>query len=63
MNTGSAIVDGQMCSDGILYFYHFSNFKPERPTVISGQQNRLNLKDHAGLADLFTFYINLLNQK
>lgn len=51
-----------MCNDGILYFYHFSNFKPENPTVISGHQNRFNLKDHTGLADLFMFYINLLNQ-
>lgn len=51
-----------MCNDGILYFYHFSNYKPEKPDVMSGHQNRFKLKDLPGLHELFLIYTKLLNQ-
>lgn len=51
-----------MCNDGILYFYHFSNFKPENPDELSGYQNRFNLQDIPGLQELFFMYSKLLYQ-
>lgn len=51
-----------MCNEGILYFYHFSNFKPENPTEISGHQNRFNLHDLPGLEELFCMYTKLLRK-
>lgn len=51
-----------MCNDGVLYFYHFSNFKPENPNQISGHQNRFRLQDLPGLHDLFLMYRDLLYQ-
>ena len=52
--------DVWMCNDGLLYFYHFSNYKPEKPNVLSGHQNRFNLKDIPGLHELFLTYTQLL---
>lgn len=49
-----------MCNDGLLYFYHFSNYKPEKPDVLSGHQNRYSLKDMPGLHELFSTYTQLL---
>jgi hypothetical protein len=51
-----------MCNEGILYFYHFSNYKPEKPDRMSGHQNRFNLEDLTGLHELFTKYTVLLKQ-
>jgi hypothetical protein len=51
-----------MCNEGILYFYHFSNYKPDKPDTMSGHQNRFNLKDLTGLHELFTKYTVLLKQ-
>jgi lipopolysaccharide biosynthesis glycosyltransferase len=52
--------DVWMCNDGLLYFYHFSNYKPEKPNVLSGHQNRFNLKNIPGLNELFLTYTKLL---
>ena len=49
-----------MCNDGPLYFYHFSDYKPEKPEVLSGHQKRYNLKDLPGLDQLFSTYNGLL---
>jgi hypothetical protein len=51
-----------MCNDGLLYFYHFSNYKPEKPEDISGHQNRFRLADLDGLAELFKTYNAMLKQ-
>lgn len=51
-----------LCNEGPLYFYHFSNYKPEKPNVLSGYQTRFSLKNMPQLCDLFMFYTNLLNQ-
>ena len=52
--------DVWMCNDGLLYFYHFSNYKPEKPNVLSGHQNRFNLINTPGLHELFSTYTQLL---
>jgi len=49
-----------MCNDGKLYFYHFSDFKPERPQSISGRQTRHRLADMPDLGKLFSSYGDLL---
>lgn len=51
-----------MCNNGFLYFYHFSNYKSEKPDVISGHQNRFELKDIPELHELFSMYTKLLKQ-
>jgi len=48
------------CNDGLLYFYHFSNYKPEKPNMLSGHQNRFCLKNIPGLHELFLTYTQLL---
>ena len=54
--------DVWMCNDGLLYFYHFSNYKPEKPNVLSGHQTRFDLYNTPGLHELFITYTNLLRQ-
>jgi hypothetical protein len=49
------------CNDGKLYFFHFSNFKPERKDQISGHQTRYSLNKLPDLNDLFVHYGNLLD--
>jgi hypothetical protein len=49
-----------MCNDGLLYFYHFSNYKPDNPYVLSGYQNRFSLKNSPELFELFLNYTKLL---
>ena len=51
-----------MCNDGLLYFYHFSNYKPEKPNILSGHQNRFRLEELEGLHELFMIYTNQLKQ-
>ena len=51
-----------MCNNGILYFYHFSNYKPEKPNILSGHQTRYRLEELEGLNALFIMYTNLLKQ-
>lgn len=48
------------CNDRPLYFFHFSNFKPEKPGTLSGHQNRYHLKDLPQLQGLFNHYCSLL---
>lgn len=52
-----------MCNDGPLYFFHFSNFKPEKPETLSGHQNRYQLKNLPQLQDLFNHYCSLLKSE
>ena len=53
--------DGRwMCNDGRLYFYHFSNYKPERPHSISAYQTRFEFSELPDLRRLFSFYHDLL---
>jgi lipopolysaccharide biosynthesis glycosyltransferase len=49
-----------MCNDGRLYFYHFSNYKPERPHSISAYQTRFDLAKLPDLHRLFSIYHDLL---
>ncbi|MBP2674744.1 MAG: hypothetical protein H6Q84_1584, partial [Deltaproteobacteria bacterium] len=55
------IRDGQwICNGGALRFFHFSNYKPEYPDVISGHQTRYALADLPELRALFDLYRSLL---
>ncbi|MBN1575585.1 MAG: hypothetical protein JW913_03480 [Chitinispirillaceae bacterium] len=54
-------VNGQWrCNGGPLYFYHFSDYKPEMPDRISGHQMRYSLNRLPGLELLFRKYRELL---
>ena len=44
------------CNDGPLFFFHFSNFRPEAPDVLSGFQNRHDLGKDEHLKRLFDSY-------
>ncbi|KXS32076.1 MAG: Glycosyl transferase group 1 [Candidatus Gallionella acididurans] len=48
-----------MCNNDLLYFYHFSNYKPEK-NVLSGHQNRFSLENLPALHELFLVYTELL---
>jgi lipopolysaccharide biosynthesis glycosyltransferase len=48
--------DQWRCNDGKLYFYHFSNYKPERPETISAHLTRYNFADMPDLKKLFLHY-------
>lgn len=50
------------CNGGRLFFYHFSNYKPERPRSLSGHQDRYRMEDFPDLSRLFDSYRNLLKQ-
>ncbi len=50
-----------MCNEGPLFFFHFSDFKPQRPNEISGHQNRLQLSMVPELSALFKYYLHCLN--
>jgi lipopolysaccharide biosynthesis glycosyltransferase len=49
-----------LCNDGLLYFFHFSNFKPETPQQISGHQTRHVLANRPDLQELFWVYHRML---
>lgn len=51
-----------MCNEGVLYFYHFSNYKPDKPDILSGYQSRFFLKNIPQLHDIFRLYTELLNK-
>ena len=51
-----------LSNNGLLYFFHFSNYKPERPEAMSAHQNRFNLKDMPDLYSLFCKYTSLLRE-
>jgi hypothetical protein len=50
------------CNGGPLYFYHFSNYKPEKPDSISGHQWRYSFNDLPDLKKLFSRYRELLTK-
>jgi lipopolysaccharide biosynthesis glycosyltransferase len=49
-----------LCNDGKLFFYHFSDFKPERPDSIASRQSRHHFADMPDLRKLFSSYAGLL---
>lgn len=49
-----------LCNGKPLYFFHFSNFKPEAPDILSAFQDRVRLSDEPVLRDLFSLYIDRL---
>jgi hypothetical protein len=51
-----------VCNGKPLYFFHFSNYKPEAPSVLSAFQNRIRLADHPALERLFALYTQRLLQ-
>lgn len=51
-----------LCNEKPLYFFHFSNYKPEVPSVLSAFQNRIRLAEHPALHGLFTLYTQRLLQ-
>jgi len=54
--------DEWKCNDGRLYFYHFSNFKPEDPDIMSTYQNRFNLADMPDLRQLYHSYARIVRE-
>ncbi|MEW6721319.1 MAG: glycosyl transferase [Thermodesulfobacteriota bacterium] len=48
------------CNGDPLRFFHFSNYRPESPHVISGHQTRYDLADLPELRALFDLYRRLL---
>lgn len=55
-----SIGDRWKCNKKNLYFFHFSDFKPDETEKISGHQTRYNLNDNKGLEDIFRHYSNKL---
>jgi hypothetical protein len=54
-------VDRQwFCNGQPLKFFHFSNYKPERPEQISGHQTRFTLSERRDLKVMFQHYHELL---
>jgi len=49
-----------LCNGKPLYFFHFSNYKPEAPSLLSAFQNRMRLAEHPALEKLFTLYTDRL---
>ncbi len=54
--------DRWLCNGNPLYFFHFSNYKPETPSLLSAFQDRIRLADHPALEKLFTLYTERLLQ-
>ncbi len=52
--------NGWTCNGGPLFFYHFSNYRAEKPDDLSGFQNRYTLSAFPALAKLFATYRALL---
>lgn len=48
------------CNGTPLFFYHFSNFDPERPERLSGYQTRHQLADRPDVQPLFGEYVRLM---
>ena len=49
--------DGQWtCNGAPLYFFHFSNYRPEHPETLSGFQNRIRLSERPFLKMLYSLY-------
>lgn len=52
-----------LCNGKPLYFFHFSNYKPEAPSLLSAFQNRIRLKEQPDLGKLFSLYADRLFQR
>jgi len=52
--------DEWKCNDNRLYLYHFSNYKPENPDVISAYQNRFSLADMPDLKKIYYGYAGIV---
>jgi hypothetical protein len=48
------------CNGKPLYFFHFSNYKPGAPSLLSAFQDRIRLADHPELQELFSLYAGRL---
>ena len=48
------------CNGAPLYFYHFSNYRPDQPESLSGFQNRIRLSDRPFLKMLYSLYTGML---
>lgn len=51
---------GWLCNGKPLYFFHFSNYKPEVPSLLSAFQNRIRLDEQPDLERLFSLYTKRL---
>ena len=51
-----------LCNGRPLFFFHFSNYKPEAPSLLSAFQNRIRLDEHPDLGKLFSLYTDRLLQ-
>jgi hypothetical protein len=51
-----------LCNGKPLYFFHFSNYKPEVPSLLSAFQNRIRLVAQPDLGKLFSLYTDRLLQ-
>jgi hypothetical protein len=51
-----------LCNGRSLYFFHFSNYKPEAPSLLSAFQNRIRLDELPDLGKLFSLYTARLVQ-
>ena len=49
-----------LCNGKPLYFFHFSNYKPEAPSLLSAFQNRIRLDEQPDLKKLFSMYAERL---
>jgi hypothetical protein len=52
--------DGWKSNDRPLVFYHFSDFRPRMPDVISGHQSRFDIEKLPDLKELFGIYASRL---
>ena len=51
-----------LCNGKPLYFFHFSNYKPEAPSLLSAFQDRIRLDEQQDLGKLFSLYTKRLFQ-
>jgi hypothetical protein len=51
-----------LCNGSPLYFFHFSNYRPDHPGLLSAFQDRIRLSAHPDLAELFSMYTARLLQ-
>jgi glycosyltransferase involved in cell wall biosynthesis len=48
------------CNNENLYFFHFSGFNPEKPSIISKHSNRFNINEIGEAKELYQYYSELL---
>lgn len=51
-----------LCNGNPLRFFHFSNFKPDLPSLLSAFQDRIRLSEEPSLRELLSLYTGLLLQ-